>query len=163
MALFPSSSTLTISSKPAAVQNKPEGAVQPGLTEQGDQFRFHLGTTLLSRAHTWCLGSASCSSSRTIFYQGAKAVGTWLGHSDHVKDERLDLDGIWSSAQRLGSPAPSPFALPLWPFELPGRHSAGCTQPLSKENEVASQWCHCNGMAMEIAKPHGSNSWCVQL
>lgn len=51
-------------------------------------------------------------------------MGTWLGHSDHLKDERLDLDGIWSLAQRLGSPVPSPFTLPLWPFELPARHRA---------------------------------------
>lgn len=74
-----------ISSKAAAVQNKPEGkwTLELGVVERGDQPGFHLDIVLPSRAHTYSSPRAPCSSTRTVFYQGAKARA-----SHHVRATR---------------------------------------------------------------------------
>lgn len=67
---FALATTLIISSKLAAVvQDKPEGEAEPGVTEQGDPFRLHLGATPPSPAHssiTQHSRSAPRSHSRTV-------------------------------------------------------------------------------------------------
>lgn len=53
-----------------------------------------------------------------------------------MKDERLDLDGIWCPAQWHCSLAPSPLGLPLGCLSCL-KHSASHTEPLCKQCEVS--------------------------
>lgn len=163
--LFPSCPTLTICRKTAVVQNKPEGELEPGAKSYraGRPVWISFG----HRATLWSshvvvarrLGSASCSSSRTVFYEGAKA---WACHHVHMAGavgslERLDLDGIWCSAQRLCSPAPSPLALPLGCLSCLVDAQTAAPSPCANSARWASPWCHRNGMGMEACEAHGSN------
>lgn len=167
-ALFPSSPTLTISSKPAAViQNLPEGELEPGAGagsyRAGWPVQISFGHHATPRSShvvlTRHLGSASCSSSRLSFIKvlkpGQATTRMQPGCSDHLKDERLDLDGIWCSAQRLCSPAPSPFALPLGCLRCPVGTQTAVPSPRANGERWASPWCRQNGMGMEAWKLTG--------
>lgn len=118
-------------------------------------------------ALAWHSGSASFSSSRTLFIKvlkpGQGITCTELERSDHLKEERLDLDGIWCSAQWLCSPAPSPFALPLGCLTCLLDTQMAAPSPCAHSARWASPWCHQNGMGMEVCEAHGSNPQRVQL
>lgn len=161
-----------ISSKSAVVQNKPEGEWTPelGVTEQVTSSDF-IWTSFyspeLTRRARLALGIGSHAllqglSFIKVLKPGQATTCRQLGRLGHLKDERLDLDGIWySAAQQLCSPAPSPLALPL-----------GCLSRLvDTQPAVQSPCANMGGIpmvppkqgGMEVCKAHRSNPQCVQL
>lgn len=125
--------------------------------ERGDQLRFNLENeeffAALQNSHVglsqgW--RSASHSFSRTVFYQGAKARARHPVQATqplgHLKDERLDLDGIWYSA-------PSPLALPLGCLSCLADTQPAVHSPV--QTWGASPWCHQNRVGWRSAKLTG--------
>lgn len=173
--LFPSSPMLFLANLLLLSRVNPRENWSPepelGVTEQGNQFRFHFGITPLSGAHTWCSPGTwdrphaplQGLSFIKVLKPGQATTCTQQGCLDHLKDERLDLDGVWCSAQRLCSPAPSPFALPLGCLSCLVDAQTAAPSPCANDERWASPWCHQKGMGMEVCEVQASNPQCVQL